>query len=89
MREYEDQCVGCPAEIGCLGSSCPYKNVPVDYCDDCGSMGARYIIDHEDYCEDCAKHYLQEVFDNLSVIEKAEVLSVDIEEIGDSYDDSS
>ena len=32
----KDECVGCPPEIGCYGSSCPYKNVPHYFCDECG-----------------------------------------------------
>ena len=28
MIKYENECVGCPPERGCLGSSCPYMNVP-------------------------------------------------------------
>lgn len=78
MRKYENHCVGCPTEMGCLGSSCIYMNVPVDYCDQCDSEDAEYTIDGEDYCEDCAKEYLQEVFDDLTISEKAEALDVDL-----------
>lgn len=81
MRKYENQCVGCPTEMGCLGSSCPYRNVPVDYCDQCDGEGAEYRIDDEDYCEDCVKEYLQEVFDDLTISEKAEALDVDLSTI--------
>lgn len=81
MRKYENECVGCPTEMGCLGSSCPYINVPRDYCDSCGKEGATYRIDGEDYCEDCAKEYLQDVFDDLTITEKADALEVDISEI--------
>lgn len=35
MVVYEDECIGCPKEIGCLGSSCPYRDVPYLYCDEC------------------------------------------------------
>ena len=55
MRKYENHCVDCPREMGCLGSSCPYVNVPVDYCDECGSDNAEYVIDGDDLCEDCAE----------------------------------
>lgn len=78
MRRYENECVGCPAEMGCLGDSCPYWDVPRDYCDFCGEDGAVYKIDGEDYCEYCARAYLREVFDNLTTTEKAEALEVDI-----------
>lgn len=78
MRKYENQCIGCPKEMGCLGSSCPYVNVPVDYCDDCGFEGAEYKIDGEDYCEDCAKKYLKSAFDDLTITEMAEAIDVDL-----------
>ena len=32
---FEDECVDCPTEIGCLGSTCRYKNVPHLSCDKC------------------------------------------------------
>lgn len=32
---YEDECVG-PCPQGCMGSACPYRNVPHYYCDECG-----------------------------------------------------
>lgn len=78
MRKYENQCVGCPPEMGCLGNSCPYKKVPIDYCDQCEGENAEYRIDGKDYCEDCATQYLQEIFDNLTVCEKAETLDVNL-----------
>ena len=37
MIKYEDECVNCPPEMGCLGSGCRYKNVPHYYCDNCGT----------------------------------------------------
>lgn len=83
MRKYENSCVGCPPEMGCLGNSCPYKNVPIDYCDSCGKEGAAYRIDGEDYCEDCVRKYLQYAFDSLIIKEKAKALEIDILEIGD------
>lgn len=83
MRKYENHCVGCPEGMGCLGSSCPYRNVPVDYCDICGSEGAEYRIDGEDYCEDCAEEYLKDTFNDLTISEKAEALEVDLDKIDD------
>ena len=32
---YEDECVDCPPELGCLGSACPNRNVPYYICDMC------------------------------------------------------
>lgn len=78
MRKYENHCVDCPREMGCLGSSCPYVNVPVDYCDECGSDNAEYVIDGDDLCEDCAEKYLKEVFNDLTLYEKAEAVDIDI-----------
>lgn len=78
MRKYENQCVGCPTGMGCLGSSCPYRNVPKDYCDLCGKEGTIYRIDRKDYCEDCAKEYFYEMFNNLTIMEMAKVLEVNI-----------
>ena len=31
----EDECVGCPPEMGCLGDRCPYMNVTHFSCDEC------------------------------------------------------
>lgn len=81
MLKIENQCVDC--ELPCLGSSCRYRNVPVFYCDRCGDEGAKYRIDNEDYCEDCAKKYIQEVFDDLSLMEQAEALDIDIQSTDD------
>ena len=57
MVEYESQCVGCPPERGCLGDSCPNRNVKVTYCDCCGYEIEEdvYEVDGEDLCEDCLK----------------------------------
>ena len=33
---YEDECVGCPKELGCMGNACPNRNVPHYDCDECG-----------------------------------------------------
>jgi len=56
MVEYENECVGCPPEIGCLGDACPNRSVPHYYCDECNSeMGEVYDVDGEELCEDCLK----------------------------------
>lgn len=80
MRKYENQCVGCPTEMGCIGEACPYINVPVDYCDQCHNY-AEYRIDGDDLCEECADKYLNEAFDDLSISEKAEALEIELENI--------
>lgn len=57
MIKYINECVGCPPERGCLGSSCPNRNVPVIICDMCGeeiwdedrcNLESNYHI-----CKDC------------------------------------
>ena len=58
MIKYEDQCVGCPSEMGCMGSACPNRNVKVIYCDCCGDeidSDDGYEVDGEDLCESCLK----------------------------------
>lgn len=37
MIRYENECVGCPPDLGCMGDSCPCLNVPRLYCDECGN----------------------------------------------------
>lgn len=78
MVEYEDQCVDCG--LPCFGPSCKYKNVPVFRCDQCGDY-AGYRYEQEDYCEDCFKRLLKDTFDELTVMEKAEALNIDCEDL--------
>lgn len=80
-RRIENHCVDCG--LPCLGSSCPYRNVPVDYCDGCGDEGAKYRSDGDDLCEDCAKARIKEAFDDLTLSEQAEAVGVDLSEIND------
>ena len=58
MVKYENECVGCPPEWGCMGSACPKRRVKVTYCDCCGEeidRGEVYEVDGEDLCESCLK----------------------------------
>lgn len=80
MREVTDECVGCPPEMGCLGNSCPYRNVERFYCDQCGDE-AEYIIDGEDFCEGCAEEYMKEAFANCSLYEMADILNINLGDI--------
>lgn len=58
MKTFENECVGCPPERGCRGSSCPNAHVLHIYCDKCGDE-----VDEEEYfevngeqlCEECLK----------------------------------
>lgn len=54
MIKYEDECVGCPPEIGCRGNACSNRNVPHYYCDDCGDdVEDLYEYDGEQLCLEC------------------------------------
>jgi hypothetical protein len=75
MKKVTNECVGCPPEMGCLGSSCRYMNVESYYCDQCGNV-AEYTIDGEDYCEECATEYMKEAFNNCSLSEMADMLDI-------------
>lgn len=77
MVKYVDECVGCPKEMGCIGSGCPYIGLKVYICDLCGSENALYHMEYQDYCEECARQYLQEAFNELIISEKAKSLGID------------
>lgn len=54
MVVYEDNCVNCPSEMGCIGSLCPNANVKRLYCDDCGEEeDSLYVIDGVEVCSYC------------------------------------
>ena len=58
MVRYQNHCCGCAAPgYPCLGSSCPNRNVPVYYCDECDYEieGDIYDVDGEELCEECLK----------------------------------
>ena len=76
MIRVENNCVGCPTEMGCLGSSCPYQNEEIIACNACGSY-AEYNIDGKDYCIDCAMKYAMDVFKELPIREQLELLDID------------
>lgn len=68
MVVYEDQCIGCPKEMGCLGDSCPNRNVPVLICDVCGEEVDElyeWDIDNDKRCREC--------MDEVAGIRKVEV----------------
>ena len=56
MIKYENECVGCPKEMGCLGDGCSNRNVKHLYCDRCGDeCDELYVFDGEELCEECLK----------------------------------
>ena len=56
MIKYENDCVSCPTELGCLGGACPRRNVLHYYCDVCDdATDELYEVDGTDYCEYCLK----------------------------------
>lgn len=81
MKAIENHCVDCG--LPCLGKSCPYIDVLVYYCDDCGEDGATYRIDGNDCCEECAKSRIEEAWNDLTLSEKAELLNISFSEICD------
>ena len=62
MIKYEDECVGCPKEMGCLGNACPNRNVPHLYCDECEyEYDELYTCDGKELCEDCLKERFEKI----------------------------
>lgn len=54
MVRYENQCVGCPPEMGCLGDSCRYRNVPIWVCDNCGEEDTDlWEYEGKELCKSC------------------------------------
>lgn len=64
MERIENHCVGCPKEMGCLGSACSVRNVKVTYCGVCGEeiCDEIYNVDEEDLCKECFAEYLVESY---------------------------
>lgn len=62
MVTYEDECVGCPKEIGCLGYSCPNRNVMHLYCDECNDdVEDLYDYNGKELCEECVLNKLRKL----------------------------
>lgn len=85
MIKYENHCCGCAVPAyPCIGSSCPNVNVPVYYCDVCDNGNyAEYDIEGGHYCENHAKEYLKENFEELTVLEQAEILNISLKSLED------
>lgn len=66
MFKVENECVGCPPCMGCLGATCPNANVIHIYCDHCGQEDDEiYHYEDEHWCLDCIK-------DDLVAVEESE-----------------
>ena len=61
MKKIENECVGCPPELGCLGASCHYRNVERYYCDRCGNETVLYEFDNEELCIKCIVYRLNKI----------------------------
>lgn len=59
MREIENECVGCPPNMGCLGSACPNRNVEHFYCDECKAEEKLYHYDGKELCIECITKKLE------------------------------
>ena len=53
MKKVENECVGCPPEMGCLGFACPYRNVVRFYCDNCKEENKLYYYENKELCGEC------------------------------------
>lgn len=60
--EFTDECVGCPAEMGCLGSACPNRHVAHFYCDKCKrEVDILREYNGDKFCEECILKEFKEV----------------------------
>lgn len=61
----ENECVGCPPNMGCLGDSCPKRKVAHYYCDKCDAdvdPEDLYEVDGVDLCVDCLKDKFRKAY---------------------------
>lgn len=61
MIKIENECVGCPPDLGCIGNSCPYLHVYRFYCDKCNCEEELYWFEDEQLCIDCILEQLERV----------------------------
>jgi len=56
MIRFENECIGCPSNMGCIGDACMYRYSPVYICDKCGDeVDELYEYFGEEYCEECLR----------------------------------
>lgn len=58
MRKIENECIGCPPELGCLGSACRYSKVARYYCDKCGDETVLFEFEDKELCLFCISQIL-------------------------------
>lgn len=58
MVIHEKRCCNCEY---CIGKECPNMNVPIHYCDDCGTQKQCYKFDGQELCIDCIAKRLEKV----------------------------
>ena len=71
MLEYTDECCGCEPSMGCLGSSCPNRNVPHFICDECKEeYDPEELLDVEGdwLCKDCLFERMKKEYRKVSDI---------------------
>lgn len=75
MIKYENECVGCPTEMGCIGSACRYMNVPHYYCDECGyEADELYEYYGDELCLYCLDKIAEEDFKEMSKEDRVELV---------------
>ena len=61
MIIFEDECVSCPQEMGCLGKGGPNQRVPHYIWDKCDEEDTLYEFEGRQLCADCLLNELEEV----------------------------
>lgn len=57
MIRFENECVGCPSNMGCIGEGCMYRYSPVFVCDDCKEeVDELYEYEGQQLCLECLLH---------------------------------
>ncbi|MBO5449417.1 MAG: hypothetical protein J5994_08810 [Ruminococcus sp.] len=75
MIKFQNDCVGCPDGVPCMGLSCPYRHVPHFYCDECGEEASHaYDYDGDLLCGECLRSQLVGIFSEMTVGEMVKAL---------------
>lgn len=59
LIKYENDCVDCG--LPCMGKSCPMKDVPHFYCDECKDEKNLFHFEGEELCIECIENKLEKV----------------------------